>query len=109
MSNLENISAVIFNPPVATQSPENDSQTTSTLAHLNDPVLWGPTPFPLEHCVDVVGHGHHDWLRVPPHILAHVPLLGVLVDLVVIKAPEGNICAQEHLRALVLNIWKMLV
>ena len=80
------------------------SKYKAPVAHLNDPVLWWPPALPLEHGVDVVGHGHHDRLRVPPQrLLVHVPFLCVLVDLVVIKAAEGHVSAQDDFRALVLG------
>ena len=69
--------------------------------HLNDPVLWRPPPLPLEHGVNVGGHGHHHWLWFPPCV--HVPLLCVLVDLVMVKTSKRHVCGQDNFWALVLQ------
>ena len=58
--------------------------------HLDDSVLWWPATLPLEHGVNTGGHGHGDGLHP---LLRHVPLLGVLVDLVVVQPPEWNVRA----------------
>ena len=61
------------------------------ITHLNHPVLWGPSPLPLEHGVDVGGHGHGDGL-----LGVHVPLLGVLVELVVVQSLEGRVVLKDY-------------
>ena len=68
--------------------------------HLDDSVLWWPATLPLEHGVNTGGHGHGDGLHP---LLRHVPLLGVLVDLVVVQPSEGDVRAQDDLGAVFLK------
>ena len=70
------------------------------VSHLYDPVLRWPSPLSLEHRVDVGRHCHRDRLRA---LLRHVPLLGVLVDLVVVQPAEGDICGEDDLGTILLH------
>ena len=74
------------------------------LAHLNDPVLRWPSALSLKHGVDVCRHGHGNRLHT---LLCHVPLFGVLVNLVMVKTSERHVGAQDHLGTVFLRKQKL--
>ena len=68
-----------------------------SISYLDDPVLWRASPLPLENCVNRRGlsHGHG-------FLVGNVPLLGVLVQFVVVKTLEWAVACTHNLCAILL-------
>ena len=71
------------------------------VSYLNDPVLRWSASLSFKHCIDTCCHCHRD--RLHP-FLRHVPLLGVLVDLVMVQTTEGNVSGENDLGATLLEL-----